>query len=75
MVKSVTNDNIKKLRELTDKLCDPKSDEYKIVLKNLKDIVDKGKSVIDSSSSAQSKIKCYETMCTKITDLLSNVKI
>lgn len=73
-MKNVPNENILKLRELSEKMCDTKDDEYKVIVKQLKAIVDGGKSQIENSKTSQSKIKCYENMCTTITNLLSKVK-
>jgi len=73
MTKSVPNENILKLRELSDKLCEISTDDYKIIVKKLKNIVDNGKDEIEKSTSSQSKIKCYESMCATITNLLNNV--
>lgn len=70
--KTVRSENMVKLRELTDKL-DPSNDEYVIIVKKLKDIVENGKKDIESISSEQSKISCYETMCFKITNILKDV--
>ncbi len=46
--------------------------DIKIELKN---IVDSGKGEINGSKTPQSKIKCYEKMCTTITNILNNVKL
>ena len=73
MSKTVPNENILKLRELSDKLCKIPNDEYKEIVKQLKAIVTDGKYEIAKSSDSVSKIKCYESMCTTITTLLNNV--
>ena len=74
MKESVASENIIKLRELTDKLTRNKnSDEYKLIVKKLKEIVENGKGEIEDSKTPQSKIKCYETMCLTITNLLTSV--
>jgi hypothetical protein len=76
MVTKVTSENILKLRALTEKIsAENNNDDYKVIVKQLKSIVDGGKTLIEESKTPQSKIKCYETMCTTITNLLSNVKI
>lgn len=62
-----------KLRELTERLCETPNDEYKIIVRKLKTIVDSGKEEIEKTTNSQSKIKCYESMCTTITSILSNV--
>jgi len=70
------SENILKLRELTEKISKTdREDEYKILVKKLKQIVDDGKSQIHESTSSQSKINCYEKMCSMITSMLSTVKI
>lgn len=71
------SENILKLRELTEKINDTKNkdSEYKLIVKRLKQIVDEGKKHITDSSSPQSKILCYEQMCSTITSVLSSVKI
>ena len=69
----VTNDNLERLRELSDELCKTPANEYKSIVRKLKGIVDSGKKEINSSASPQTKIKCYESMCEKITILLTNV--
>jgi hypothetical protein len=74
MKKIVPNENIVKLRELSEKLCENPNEEYKLIVKKLKTIVDAGKNEIEKSQSEKSKIKCYETMCSTITNLLSNVQ-
>jgi hypothetical protein len=71
-MKSVPNENILKLRELTNKM--NKEDDYKVIVKKLKLIVDNGKVDIDKSDCSESKIKCYESMCSTITNLLTNIK-
>lgn len=69
------SENILKLRELTEKMYkEHKEDEYKIIVKQLKSIVDKGKGELAKTDCEESKIRCYETMCTTITNLLTNVK-
>jgi hypothetical protein len=72
---SVPNENILKLRELSDELCGLSNSEYKAIVKQLKKMVEDGKSEVDRISTPQSKIYCYETMCSNITKLLNSVKI
>ena len=74
-MKEGTNENILKLRELTNKLSSEENkDDYKLIVKKLKSIVDEGKAEIESSKTPQSKIKCYESMCTTIAAILTGVK-
>lgn len=70
----VPNENIKKLRELTDKMVKDKSDDYESIVRQLKKIIDEGKYEIEKTKSDKTKIKCYESMCITITNLLTNVK-
>ena len=74
-MKEGTSENILKLRELTNKLAtEENKDDYKLIVKKLKTIVDEGKDEIEKSKSPQSKIKCYESMCTTIATILTSVK-
>jgi hypothetical protein len=70
------NENILKLRELTQKICETThKDENFLILKELKNIIEEGKGEISESKSSVTKIKCYEKMCLKITNILNNVKL
>jgi hypothetical protein len=72
---SVPSENIVKLRELTDKINKNETkDEYKVIVKKLKSIVEDGNSELEKTNSTQSKIKCYENMCKTIATLLTSVK-
>ena len=68
------NENIIKLRKLTEELSETHDDNYKVIVKKLKAVIDSGKEEIEKSQSSQSKIKCYESMCKTITTILTNVK-
>lgn len=72
---SVTNENLKRLRELSDELCASPNNDYKVVVKKLKTIIDEGKKEIETSKTSQTKIKCYETMCASITTILAGINI
>ena len=72
-MKSVPNENILKLRELASKIEKEENDDYKVIVKKLKDIVESGKNEIETKQTPQSKIKCYENMCSTITSLLTSV--
>lgn len=80
-MKSVTNDkspseNILKLRELADKITrEEAKEDYKIIVKKLKAVVDEGKDEIEKSNNPQAKIKCYENMCSTIAAILTSVKL
>jgi len=74
MNNSVPNENILKLRELTGKISNnDKENEYKVIVKQLKGIVNEGKHQISVSDCSEAKIKCYETMCATITNLLNKI--
>jgi hypothetical protein len=71
-MKSIGNENLMKLRELSDELCE--SFEYKVIVDKLRNIIDKGKIKVDSIKTPQSKMKCYENMCSEIVNILNTVK-
>jgi vacuolar-type H+-ATPase subunit H len=73
--KSVENENMVKLKELTNKLSSSTNKKYSTIVKELKSIVDEGKKEVERNSNPQSKMKCYETMCSKITNILKNVEL
>lgn len=73
-MKIVPNENIIKLRKLTEELSETHDDNYKAIVWKLKAVIDSGKEEIENSKTSQSKIKCYESMCKTITTLLTNVK-
>jgi hypothetical protein len=73
---TVPSENILKLRELTDQICNRENhDEYKEIVLQLKDVLDDGKEEIANSKTVKTKVKCYESMCMTITKILSNIKI
>jgi hypothetical protein len=72
-MKSVTNDNLSKLRELSNEICD--TFEYRIIVQKLKKIVESGKDEVESYKTPQSKMKCYESMCSEITKILNTIKL
>ena len=69
------SDNLKKLRELTEKLSTNGTEDYKKIVIKLKTMVDDGKKTIEAATTPQNKIKCYETMCSTITEILKGVKL
>ena len=73
--KTISQDNMTKLRALTEKLNKEDNTEYRFIIKKLKKIVDGGKDEIKVSKDPKDKIKCYETMCKSITNLLEDIKI
>jgi len=67
----IKNQNIIKLKELSDRLS--MDSEYRNVVIELKSIVDKGKIEVESITNDETKIKCYETMCKTITNVLTKI--
>jgi hypothetical protein len=72
---SVPNENILKLRELTNKICNSKSDyDYKSIVDELKQVISEGKVVIEKSECNETKIGCYESMCVAVMNIINKVK-
>ncbi len=69
---NVPSENILKLIELTDKLCI--DDDREIIVK-MKEIIKNGKNEVLKARTTKNKIKCYETMCVSITNVLNNIQI
>lgn len=71
------SENILKLRELNHKLTTEsyKSEEYVKIADEIKEIIELGNLEINESKSATSKVKCYESMCSKIILILNQIKI
>jgi hypothetical protein len=76
-MKSVPSENILKLRELTNQICEEENSEieYKKVVKQLKNIVEEGVIEIEKTTTPKTKMKCYENMCATIKTILNNIKI
>ena len=70
------SENILKLRELTEKICNESPNSVlEIALRELKVVVDEGNKEINVSVTPQKKLKCYEKMYTTITNILNTVSI
>lgn len=70
------SENILKLRELTEKICNESpTSNLEIALRELKVVVDEGNKEINVSITPQKKLKCYEKMYTTITNILNTVSI
>ena len=71
------SENILKLRELNHKLTTEsyKSEECAKIVDEIKEIIELSKLEIDESESTSSKVKCYESMCSKIILILNQIKI
>jgi hypothetical protein len=74
---SVPSENILKLRELTDRICENQNSEveYKKVVNQLKNVVELGVLEIEKTKTPKTKMKCYENMCVTIKTILNNIKI
>jgi len=72
---SVPNDNILRLRELTNKICNSKpNNEYKLIVDELKKVISDGKKDIDESETNEIKINCYESMCMAVMNIINKIK-
>lgn len=71
-----TSENILKLRELTEKITEtPPNSELEDVLHNIKITIDESLNEINVSNSIQKKLKNYESLYEKITNILKTVYI
>lgn len=70
---NVPSENILKLIELTDKLC--LHDDDRDIIVKMKEIIESGKIDVHKARTIKGKIKCYESMCGAITNVLNNIKI
>jgi predicted RNA-binding protein len=69
------SENIIRLRELSEKLYAVDiQDDYKEMMTEIKNIVETSKEEISVNSTPKAKVKCYEKMCTTITNLLLKIK-
>lgn len=71
----VTNENLEKLKVLSEELCNLPSDKHKGIVKKIKAIFEEGKKELEGSNSVNSKLKCYEKMCESITSILISINI
>jgi hypothetical protein len=67
------NEDMLKLRLLSEKLCLENHDKYKDIVLELKALVDDTQYNIDSSLTPMLKIKCYESMCSTIKNILKTI--
>lgn len=74
MRKTTSNENILRLRELTEKMCELSTEkDYENIFNLIKVAVEEGSNKIKVLSNAQSKINCYEDMCAKIIMILNSI--
>lgn len=74
----VSNENITKLRELTDKICKGEVSDDNLfveIIKEIKAVIDEQEKDLLSMQSNVKKIKCYENMCSKIKIILEKFKL
>lgn len=74
----VSNENIMKLRELTDKICKSEVNDDNLfvkIIKEIKTVVDEEERNLSSIQSNVKKVKCYENMCSKIKIILEKFKL
>jgi hypothetical protein len=75
-MKSVPSENMLALRKLTAELCLTEDDlKYKNIVIELKDLIREWGIIVKYEKTNKGKIKCYENMCVKITNLLKNIEI
>ena len=76
MTKSTPSENILKLRELTEKMCEiPHDKDYEDIIKKLKLTVDEGREEVKVSPNPQTKVKFYEKMCSTIITILNTIQL
>ena len=82
MVSAVYNENLLKLRELSDKICESElktpindSNEYKEVVHEITDLVQNVGNTIGVEKNKATKLKCYENMCEELKKILHKIKI
>lgn len=72
-MKTTPSENILKLRELTEKLCDTTHKDYcEKSLIRIKQVIDESSLEISEAKTHQSKINCYENMYKKIKNIFKD---
>jgi hypothetical protein len=69
---SVPSENILKLRELTEQIAINVPNNK--IANMVQDIIDEGVEEVSNSKTDENKVKCYENMCYKITNILRTIK-
>jgi hypothetical protein len=67
---NVPNENILKLRELTDKLCTMPDETFGTMLE-IKSVIKENEEILKVTKSDRKKIKCYEVLFDKIKSILN----
>jgi hypothetical protein len=73
----VKNENLIKLRELSDKICSVEANttDYKEAVCEMADVIEHSEDMIEDANNTDNKIKCYESMFSKLKLILNNFKI
>jgi hypothetical protein len=74
---SIKNENLIKLRELSDKICGAQASKtnYKGAVDEMVDVIEHSEDMIEDEENTDNKIKCYESMFHKLKLILNNFKI
>ena len=78
----VKNENLIKLKELSDKLCSVDYKEnikeemcYKEVVGEISDVIEDSEEILFEEQNSDNKLKCYETMCSRLKLIVNKFKI
>jgi len=76
----VSNPNLIKLKELSDKLCtisenETKNEESVVLVEEIKKTIDIESKNINSTVTKEEKLNCYEKMFQKLQIIINNFKI
>ncbi len=71
-----TNENLIKLRELTNKLCSSNDSEpnYQKIVFDISDLLNFSKNEMSNLKSKYEKLKCYEDMSNRLEIILKQIK-
>jgi Mg2+ and Co2+ transporter CorA len=71
------NENLIKLKELSDKICkvEADTDNYKDVVEEIADVIENSEDIIVDERDRDNKLKCYESMFSKLKLIINNFKI
>ncbi len=80
MYTNVSNDNLAKLKELSDKICANevsaiiKEDDSFVLVEEIKKTIDTEYKVINDEDNKEEKLNCYEKMFQKLQIMINNFK-
>ena len=75
------SENLIKLKELSDKLCEPSfqtvesDDNYKKVFGEISNVIENSEDLVDDVTTTDEKIKCYESMCSKLKGIVNKINL